>query len=49
MNEKQTNSKLSIPLYTTYGGITRILWAVKLSWLDNAYSRQLFSAADFDP
>ena len=29
--------------------ITIIPWAVRLSWLDNAYTRSLFSAGDFDP
>jgi len=28
--------------------ITSISWAVRLSWLDNAYSRLLYSAHDFD-
>jgi len=31
---------------TAYEGfITRILWAVRLSWLENAYSHPIFMAA----
>jgi len=33
----------------TNNEVTSIPWAVRLSWLENAYSHPLFSAADFDP
>jgi len=28
---------------------TSILWAVRLSWLENAYSHLIFLVGDFDP